>query len=634
MLSPRTSMIQKLFKAYTQPFTQVICGVPMSWDLNTAAASYPFKIGVAVWSPCNKFIAISAAHTMKVLVLDSATLQQIQTLDLSLEDNKFPLGLAFSPDTQMLTCVCGSGYRPYPPPMAANIGVVTWDLQTGGVVSIIGSKEGLFSPYMGVIYSSNGKMIAVLHSYYQMADTFISIYDVVSGVYMHNVYSGVESLIGMWTNGDSLRFLIKCSTGITIWEVGFIPGATHIEVETLSIPEKFIGGMCFLFGGLSHVQKAQSPHISYQLALYYKATHELLVWSVQNSKLLLTLKDVSGVSSVTFSSNGSFFACSTSGGEVYIWRETSTGYTLHAKFPVIAQNSQLLLSPNGESIIAFHGSAVQLSRIKGLATTSPSFPTQAPYHTGDFILDFFPDRPLLVVMRMKSNTVTVLDINSGLQQLTIETSIEGYGLRVIENTIVVLGDGKAITWNLLGINFSPDSKMSAMDSVQIIDFARGKTKLPMITAAISHDHCYIAILRKNVATQQLTLSDASDGRYLHSTSIEGGSPLWFAPERSNICSTLRGNGALAMEITQNGFQQEKIITPVALIEDKSWGCPWRISDGYQVTNDGWILSVDGKRLLMLPPLWQSSMEQQIWNGQFLVLSHGSLPEPVILKLEQ
>ena len=50
-------------------------------------------------------------------------------------------------------------------------------------------------------------------------------------------------------------------------------------------------------------------------------------------------------------------------------------------------------------------------------------------------------------------------------------------------------------------------------------------------------------------------------------------------------------------------------------------------------NDQWILSPDGKLLLMLPPPWQSSALQRVWKGQFLVLLHGRLSEPVILKLE-
>jgi len=64
------------------------------------------------------------------------------------------------------------------------------------------------------------------------------------------------------------------------------------------------------------------------------------------------------------------------------------------------------------------------------------------------------------------------------------------------------------------------------------------------------------------------------------------------------------------------------------------GYPWRSSRGYTVTDDGWIISQEGKRLLWLPARWRSrGGESRIWSGPFLALLHETLPEPVILKLE-
>jgi ABC-type nitrate/sulfonate/bicarbonate transport system permease component len=55
------------------------------------------------------------------------------------------------------------------------------------------------------------------------------------------------------------------------------------------------------------------------------------------------------------------------------------------------------------------------------------------------------------------------------------------------------------------------------------------------------------------------------------------------------------------------------------------GSPWVSSHGYQVTDDWWILGPDGKRLLMLPPLWQSwSAVQRVWKGRFLALLHANV----------
>ena len=632
MLTPRKSMIWELYQSYVQPFIRVVHGVPTSWDLSTAAISYPFKIEPAVWSPCNKFIAVGATETMRVDILDSATLQRLQTLEVPLGEGKGSQGLVFSPDMQMLTCLGGYYRYLYLAAIPSEILIVSWDLQTGGVVNIIRRQNAPPSPRTIIRYSNNGRMIAVLHSFSQGAT--ISIYDIVSGEFMHDAYHGTTFTYDMWAHGESLWFATNNGTGITIWGVKFTPGATCTEIETLSIPEDVIGGTLFCSGGLSHVQQAQSPLTSYRLARYNKATHSLLVWGIQDSKYLLQHVDIDEISSMTFSSSGFFFACSTRRGEVYLWRETVTGYTFHAKLPAITQNSQLLLSPNGRSIIAFRNSAVQLWHTKDIATSSSGILTQVPYHTGDFLLEFLPDRALVVIMWLKGDTVTVLDLNSGLLQLTIKTSMKNYGLRVVGNTIVVIGERDAITWSLVGVNFSPDSKMSVGDSIQTKIFEYNSSLKPMITAAISLDLCYIAILRKSISTLRLYIYDAPAGQYLTSRTVDGESPLWFTPGSPKICSTLRGKGAVVVNITEDGhLQGDQTVTPEALIEDRSWGCPWRISSGYQVTNDGWILGADRKRLLMLPPSWQSCVEQQVWNGNFFALLHSSLPEPVIVELE-
>ena len=70
------------------------------------------------------------------------------------------------------------------------------------------------------------------------------------------------------------------------------------------------------------------------------------------------------------------------------------------------------------------------------------------------------------------------------------------------------------------------------------------------------------------------------------------------------------------------------------IEYGPWGSPWASSCGYRVADDGWILDAGGKQVLMLPPLWQSTLKgDRVWNGKFLALLHVELPEVVILELE-
>ena len=55
------------------------------------------------------------------------------------------------------------------------------------------------------------------------------------------------------------------------------------------------------------------------------------------------------------------------------------------------------------------------------------------------------------------------------------------------------------------------------------------------------------------------------------------------------------------------------------------------SRGYEVTYDGWILNATKKRVLWLPHRWRSGHENRTWGGRFLGLTHGQLPEVVILE---
>jgi hypothetical protein len=132
MLAPQESSVRKLYEPHIHPFTRVVHGAPVSWDQNTAIATCPYIISTAVWSPCNGFIAISLYYTA-VGVLDSVTLQQLQTLKFPQDMSAYSMALIFSPDSHILTC---SGII-YGDDSCKELFVISWDLQTGGIASII-----------------------------------------------------------------------------------------------------------------------------------------------------------------------------------------------------------------------------------------------------------------------------------------------------------------------------------------------------------------------------------------------------------------------------------------------------------------------------------------------------------------
>ena len=505
----------------------------------------------------------------------------------------------------------------------------TWDLRTGGIVSVIRGEghDVLYRLGAHITYSTDGKMVSILLRYW--SSTTISIYEVISGAHMHDVDHlalGTPYVYKIWTHGESLRFATPGPTAITIWEVGFAQGTTPMEVEAISIPVNAIGMSVFKPRKQSDVAWSEFHPASYRLA-FVAAGGTLLVWDARASRFLLHHPDVDPHCSMSFSSDGRFFVCTTGGPEVNLWKESPTGYTLVTKVTTGTPNSRPRLSPNGESIITLSIFTIRLWHTKHFNTTILS---QAPGHADDnFILEFLPNKPFVVAARRNDKTVTVLDLKSGIPQLTIEASIGIYGLKSIENTIIVIGDNKAICWDLRGRDFRPDARMNIGDSTRIINFDIMNSGVVTV-ASISSDLRYIALARYGerkgfggdfleVYCTSTGLTTRRDAKVFALSFTPDGHDLW--------CSS--GDTVDVFTVTP------RYTGTVLGIGDGSWGgrSPWEPPRGYKVTDDGWILDADGKRLLMLPPLLRSQfMVDRVWNGDFLALLHGQLPQPVILEL--
>ena len=631
-LTPRRSIVQKLYKPLAQPFVRVVYGLPASWDSKTAVAAFDLYIKLAVWSPCNRFIAIGSKSTVDIL--DSATLQRIQRLNFppTLSSLK---ALAFSPGSRMLTAFYGNH-------LGSAGAVVSLDLQTGGVVRTIKWKEPCLTNAGNaqIMYSLNGKMVAVLSRDSYLSPT-ISIHDVVSGVSMPYIIHGARSDLDLnsktshvykiWTHGELLRFATAEPTGIIIWEVGFTSGAAPTEVESIPIPDNLIRTYVSRSRHQDDIKWAEFHPVSCRFAFADApgGRGALIVWDARASECLLHNSDIHPHSEfMSFSPDARFLACRTIGSEVYLWKESPTGYTLFEKLIPGIPDFWPGFSPNGESIIAFGHFTIHLWHKKCLTTTTSSILAPAPQHTGGgLILEFLPNTQLAVFTRREDERVTVLDLESGAPKLAINTSMAVYGLRPIGNTIVVIGKDAVIAWNLPGGNFLPDARMDVKDSTWKIDLGSvdyGR----VIAASISPDSQYVARL---MSEGVLDVCSTSTRQNLWVEVERSAGELWFVPGGHDIWCATEDGGAEVFTPTQDTLDRTN---SVADIEDGRWGCPWGSRCGYKVTDDGWILGARGKRLFMLPSLWQSPRKAyRVWNGKFVVLLHGGPPEPVILELE-
>ena len=146
-------------------------------------------------------------------------------------------------------------------------------------------------------------------------------------------------------------------------------------------------------------------------------------------------------------------------------------------------------------------------------TSSSVLAQDLQYIDGHFVVEFLPDRLLTVAALEGGKTVTVLGLRSGVPQLTIDTSIEVYGLRPVVNSIVVIGDEKAITWNLSGGNSLPDARINDEGSPRGERFRDLDRDYTFVSAAsISLDLQYLVLARFNTQANFLDVYRTSTGQ--------------------------------------------------------------------------------------------------------------------------
>ena len=625
VVAPRNSIVRKLYELHAHPLTRIVCGAPISWDASTAATARPSNIWSAVWSPCDRFIATTWIDTETVDVLDSTTLQRLQTLEIPRGVFADSLALVFSPDGRVLTC---SGYtHTNSNPSNPELVVISWDLQTGGVASVIRCQTPEQPHFRGIemVYSASGKAVGVS---YGSEDRKIFICDVASGVLAHshlvkNTHWFEDNVWqkNIWAHGESMQFATVDATTITIWEVGSASGATPTEVETLPTPDRS--------GDEWYV--AQFLPAPCRLALYHGNRDgtggRILVWDARSSRSLLEWTDTDFRPRMSFSSDGRFFACATSGPEIYLWKDSPDGYVLHGILASITQLPTPLLAHNGESIVAFGGHAIQLWHTKSLITIPSSISNRAPQHTDNFILEFSPDGMFAVAAREGGNTVIVLNLKSGIPQLTIDPGMGVHGLGVIGNTVVAIGRRKAIGWKVPAGDCVRNGLVGLEDRSWTIDLCGSQDYVRWIHASISPDSRYIAVVEGSF----LHIHRTSTGEHLGKRRIGWGIPQFSSDGRHVWC----GSTDNINEVWRVGGGREVLecLWRAGDTGHPPKENPWRPSRGYQVTNDWWILDADGKRLLMLPPPWLPYVQVRLWKGQFLALLHYDLSEPVILELD-
>ena len=232
-LSPKLSIVHRLYKQYAHPFVRIVQGLPAVWEPVAATLHCKSYCPKTRWSPCNKFVALAKPEAAAIEILDAVTLQQLNTLKLPEFGSQM---FTFSPDGQFLT--------------AFSKDLISWDLQTGGPIGTIPleSDPGFGHPYSST-YSVDGKVVAV--AYEQNSEetstvtNFIVTYDLLSKMCTNSYHISGKITYPIWTHNECFQFATIRPGSITIWEVAFTGG--HLsEVESLPAPDEITGGEEFV----------------------------------------------------------------------------------------------------------------------------------------------------------------------------------------------------------------------------------------------------------------------------------------------------------------------------------------------------------------------------------------------------
>ena len=590
---------------------RVVQGLSISSEQIVAISYHHDLVEATAWSPCGRFIAATAFSSM-VEILDAVTLERLDTFK-SPPGNQWP---SFSPDGCLLTL------------FSAQQELTSWDLQTGGPIGTISSgSDRLHSHHLSSTYSSDGMMVAAAYgdSIHATTTTAIFTYNLLSRtqMYSHHISEGLI-VPPIWTHGECLQFVTVKPGSITIWEVGFASIHTLRVVKSLPAPGKIncSGASLFL------------PTHS-RLAFTHKKAVQ--IWDTQDSKFLLKFPTSSKPIWMSSSSNGSFFACETGSSGVYLWKESPTGYTLHQTLPSHSQEIiKLLLSPSGESTIEIRQTRIQLRHTRDSIISPPSILAQStPSARYNYILELSPDEELGAVAQLWEKTAIVLDLKSGSPRLRIDTGMSILGLRVTGSTVVVVGDGKVITWNIPAKDCAPNASINAKKAVQITKLNKlaihrsGRT----LGASISPNLNHIALLEQEIGgSSGVTFYNMSTGRYLRYGGIKSSSHrLWFTQDGCECWCGVLESAATGWTIPKDGIPSLKTndTRPPSPREP-----PWESSCGYIITDDQqWVLNSSQERLLWLPTHWRPGGKYITWGRQFLGLLGHELPEPVILELD-
>jgi len=495
-LTPKSSIVRKLYGRFVHPSPRVVVGLPASWDPRTASVVLSTQHPDTTWSPCGRFIAVST--NTGVEFRDSTTLKKLSALESPVSLSQSIVVIAYSPNGRLLACACT---RPFSFEMA----IAIWDTQTGGIVKTMHGGEPGYPRSM--LYSSDGRMLSVscgTSPYKWTVWTF----DTVSGE--RGCSDELESEFDpvLWTEKNSIRFATSQHDDdnlcIDIWEISSVSNGHPTKVNSFRTCHGLNSNNCQIFF---------SP-TSLRVAIV--SVNSTIIRDARDSRLLLEAPASRTLGSYAghFSPDGSLFAC-TEQHEVQIWKTSTEGYVLWAKFPLrfsAATGGAFAFSPDSGSVIGWGSGIMEVWKLN--QPIKPLASEQSSDVWNSHLVAFSTNETHVAIGRASSGTIMVVDLHSGTPELIISTDMRIVDIKMVGDTVFALAGMKIVSWSLAGGSREEEEhgpRLAGLDeSLKVVD-ALYEDEDEDLDPRLLDDQCQKAVLTYN---NHMFLYDVDDGACL------------------------------------------------------------------------------------------------------------------------
>jgi len=490
-------------------------------------------------------------------------------------------------------------------------GIDIWDIQTGVAINYIDSEitgKITFFGDCGIITVTNG------------GDFFIC--DRLNGGRLHKGQlqpPNHHKPYVQWVHKESLQFATSHKTNgkLAINIQGFQPSSNPLSFTAKSFPVPFLNGE-FSFSPVSF-------HAS------FVTETEVVIVDVQGSKILLNTKTTELLYNPPgqFSPNGSFLACKTLGNNIHIWRNTPTGYVPWSALQPRLKFDDFSFSPTATSVLTwgeFHG--IQVLHPEN-SVSSPSLNEMKPlYQQRAHLVACSADGSHIVIAQQDGNVVTVLDSLLGTMIHSIHVGVEIQAIRIVDDTLLVAGRHRLISWNL-GAGDGATVGGSSHDIITMHMDGAHKLALSIDCSKMAFAFEQTTILY-NITAQAVLIKCEMYGTIQDIKFSQDGNLLYVW----SCDMSLFGNYKVHLTKFETGGDGCLVRVTKEWLEDRKWDSFFLPSQRYHPLFSKWVSDPSGHKCLWLPPHWRSKEYSDVeYEHNFLALVGSHYQKPIIIELQ-